>query len=135
MKTFWKVTAVLAVLGALGLGLLTLWAANVADPGLNIIINGESVHLNELSGWQGLGLATGLAGTLIALALVLPLVLLLGVVLPLLIVVGVLSVILLPLLGAGALLSSPLLLIVLLLWLLLRPRRARPGSNHPGDGR
>ncbi|MBV8125607.1 MAG: hypothetical protein JOY60_10610 [Burkholderiaceae bacterium] len=129
MKTFLKLTVVLAVLSALGLGLLALWAANTADPGLNIIINGESVQLSELSGWQGLGLLAGLAVALMALSLVLPLVVLLSVALPLLIVGGVLSLILLPLLGAGALLSSPLLLVGLLLWLVLRPRRRRSGST------
>ena len=131
MKTFLKVTIVLALLSAIGLGLLALWAANTVDPGLNIIINGESVHLNELSAWQGLSLLAGLAIAGVALALVLPLVLVLGVVLPLLIVAGVLGVVLIPLLGAGALLSSPLLLVGLLLWLLLRPRRRGESTQQP----
>ena len=132
MKTFLKWAVALTVLGALGLGLLALWAANTADPGLNIIINGESVHLNELSSWQGLSLLAGLAIALVVLILVLPLVLVLGVALPLLIVAGVLGVILIPLLGAGALLSSPLLLIGLLLWLLLRPRRRDESTQQQG---
>ena len=107
---------VLSLLGG-GAVLHEIW-----HDGVEITVNGETL-VGPGSAFDGLETLIGLGVTAIVLAVVLPLVLMFSIGLPLLIVGGLVAA----LLGAGALVCSPLLLfLVLLVWLLRRqkPRRA-----------
>lgn len=120
------------LLGALALwGGYAIWQEVLAHPGFEVVINGTELGVQELSGlhWASLLLAGGLA--LVILLLVLPLTLMLGLSLPLLLAAGTLGLGLLLLVSVGGLLCSPLLLLGLLAWLLLRRRTGRqpPPSN------
>ena len=74
----------------------------------------------DIGDW--LGASIGLFIAAVVCVVVVPLVLLLGVALPLLIVCGVVAVVLAALLGAGAVLGSPVILLGLLLFVVLRNR-------------
>lgn len=133
MKSLFKTLLILSLLlTVLALaGGFAIWQEIASHPEVQVSINGEDLALHELHGlhWGGLlfgGLVTGFV-----LLIVLPLALLLGLGLPLLIVGGMLGVGLLALIGVGGLLLSPLLLVGLVLWLLLRDRRnaARPSEK------
>lgn len=98
-----------------------------ADPGFTLSINGEDVDLGGLQNFEGSGLgALLLAGLVVAViaCLVVPLVLLLSVGLPLLILLLVLGGLALGAVSLGALVFSPIWLVLLVLWLLLRSPRA-----------
>ncbi len=127
MKSFFKTLLILSLLLAVlaMAGGFAIWQELASHPEVQVSINGEDLPLHELHGlhWSGVllgGLITGFV-----LLVVLPLALLLGLGLPLLIVGGVLGAGLLALVGVGGLLLSPLLLLGLVLWLLLRDRRPR----------
>lgn len=129
MKTLFKTLLILGfvlVLGAmlLGWGVIHL----LGDvPGVHLSIDGDEVV------WSGLGLADAFGaglGMVIAIGvmcLVVPLVLLLGLGLPLLILGALVLAGLAALLGVGAVVGSPLILIGLVVWLLVRdkPRQSR----------
>lgn len=85
-----------------------------------------------LSGWLGalIALVAVAAVGLVALLVVLPLVLLLGVGLPLLLAAVGVGVAVLAVSGVGVLLFSPLLLLALLLWWLLRPAAPQEQSKE-----
>ena len=90
---------------------------------MHIVLNDEDLFFgagDDFGGWLGASIGLFIAG--VVCLLVVPLVLLLGVALPLLIVCGVLAVVLAALLGAGAVLGSPLILLGLLLFVVLRNR-------------
>jgi hypothetical protein len=131
MKTFFKTLLILSLLLVLaslaaGWGLLS-WLHDA--PGVHLSINGDELMLQGLGEVLGAGL--GLVITGLVLFIVLPLVLLLSVGLPLLIVGGLLAVGLAALLGMGALLGSPLILLVLVVWLLVRDRsKTRPSTTQ-----
>ena len=75
----------------------------------------------DLGDWLGATIGLFIAGAV--LCLVIPLVLLLGVALPLLIVCGVVAVVVASLLGIGAVLGSPMILLGLLVFVVMRNRR------------
>ncbi|MFG6485201.1 hypothetical protein ACG04R_00885 [Roseateles sp. BYS78W] len=90
---------------------------------MHIVLNDEDLFFgagDDFGGWLGASIGLFIAG--VVCLLVVPLVLLLGVALPLLIVCGVFAVMLAALLGAGAVLGSPLILLGLLLFVVLRNR-------------
>ena len=90
---------------------------------MHVVIGDEELFLGggDFGDWVGATISLFVAG--IVCVLVVPLVLLLGVALPLLIVGGVLTVVIAGLLGAGAVLGSPLILLGLLLFIVMRNRR------------
>ncbi|MFG6464549.1 hypothetical protein ACG04Q_23460 [Roseateles sp. DXS20W] len=121
MKTLFKIlfigSALMVLLAMIG-GFALL---NHHGPDMHIVLDdGEFFLGNGLGDWLGASLGLFIAG--IVCLFVVPLVLLLGVALPLLIVGGVVAVILAALLGAGAVLGSPLILLGLLLFVVLRNR-------------
>lgn len=128
MKTFFKILLSLSLLLAvLALaGGFAVWQELASHPEVQISVNGETLPLHELHAMHWSGLVLGGLITGFVLLLVLPLALLLGLGLPMLIVASVLGLGLLALVGVGGLLLSPLLLLGLPLWLLLRDRRHAP---------
>ena len=76
---------------------------------------------SDFGDWLGASIGLFVAG--IICVVVVPLVLLLGVALPLVIVGGVLALVVASLLGVGAVLGSPLILLGLLFFVVLRNRR------------
>jgi len=135
MKSFAKIILALSLVLALVAAVsgVWLWQEMLSHPGVSVSINGDDIALGELASGQWAELLVG--GLLIGVALVfvLPFVLLLGVGLPLLIVggllLGVLGTVLAALFSVGALLGSPLILLGLLLWLLLRDRRSKRAAQ------
>lgn len=106
-----------------------------ADPGFTLSINGEDVDLGELQTLEGHGVAALLLGCVVAglaLCVLLPLVLLFSIGLPLLILMLVFGGLALGAVGVGAVVFSPIWLVVLVLWLLFRsPRRPHePRANR-----
>lgn len=97
-----------------------LWQQVASGPGISISINGQDLDLQGLSAAPWMSGLLGLMVTAMVLCIVLPLVLMLVLGLPLLLVGLVLAGVLLSLFSFGALLFSPLLLLGLLLWWLLR---------------
>ncbi|OYU26479.1 MAG: hypothetical protein CFE41_15590 [Burkholderiales bacterium PBB2] len=131
MKSFAKFTLALSLVLALVAAVsgVWLWQEMWSHPGVSISINGEDLYLGEMASGQWAELLVGGLITGMVLLFVLPLVLLLGVGLPLLIVGGVLvcvvGTVLAALFSVGAVLGSPLILLGLVLWLLLRDRRPK----------
>ena len=132
MKTAFKILLLLSV----GLLLMALIAGTavwqgLADhaPGISVSINGEDLDLEALGvavPWFSAVLGIFIAGLVMCIAV--PLVLLLGLGLPLLILSVVIGGLLLGAFSIGALLFSPLFLLVLVLWLILR-RRPKATAN------
>ncbi|WP_431049768.1 hypothetical protein [Roseateles sp. L2-2] len=128
MKTLFKTFLVLGVIlvgGALllGWGMVHL----LGDvPGVHLTVDGEEVILSGMGLADAFGAGIGLIVALVVLCLVVPLVLLLGLGLPLLILGAVALVALAALASVGAVVGSPLLVIGLVVWLLVRdkPRKA-----------
>ncbi len=120
MKTLFKIviaiTALMLLLAMLGgVALLTHH-----DSDMHIVLNDEEMFLGGFGDWVGATIGLFVAG-LVCLVVV-PLVVLLGVALPLLIVGGVITLVVASLLGVGAVLGSPLILLGLLLFVVLRNR-------------
>jgi hypothetical protein len=120
MKTLFKIviaiTALMLLLAMLGgVALLTHH-----DSDMHIVLNDEEMFLGGFGDWVGATIGLFVAG-LVCLVVV-PLVVLLGVALPLLIVGGVVALVVASLLGVGAVLGSPLILLGLLLFVVLRNR-------------
>ena len=123
MKTLFKILFIgtaLMVLAAMFGGFALL---NHHGSDMHIVVNDEELFFggSDFGDWLGASIGLFVAG--IVCVVVLPLVLLLGVALPLLIVGGVLTVVVGSLLGVGALLGSPMILLGLLLFVVLRNRR------------
>ena len=123
MKTLFKILfigAALMTLAAL-LGGFALLHHHGSD--MHIVVNDEDIFLggSDFGDWLGAGI--GLFVAFVVCICIVPLVLLLGVALPLLIVGGVLAVVVGSLLGVGAILGSPVILLGLLLFFVLRNRR------------
>ncbi|MET0520028.1 MAG: hypothetical protein ABW005_14485 [Burkholderiaceae bacterium] len=138
MKNLLKLALALGVLmlGALLIGGWALWSelAGSAGPHVHLSVNGEDIALTRMDFGDGFGAGLGLLIAGLVLLVVLPLALLLGLGLPLLILGLVLGAVLLAMLSVGALLFSPLLVLGLILWLLLRPRKvaaAPPPRTEP----
>ncbi|MCV2359343.1 hypothetical protein LNV08_10200 [Paucibacter sp. TC2R-5] len=134
MKTTFRWLLILS-LGLALLGLLAggaLWQELMAQPGVSISINGEDLDIEGLHAMSGVGAVLGVLATGAVLCLVIPLVLLFSVGLPLLLTVLILGFVAVGLLSLGAMLFSPVIILGLLLWLVLRnkrprsPRRANP---------
>jgi prolipoprotein diacylglyceryltransferase len=135
MRSFFKW---LLILG-LAMGLLALmaggalWHQVASQPEVSISINGADLDLDD---WQGLSWFGGVIGMLVAgavLCIVLPLVLLFSLGLPILLALMVLGFVLLGVVGVGAMLGSPLIILGLLLWLVFRNKRPRStrSANPP----
>lgn len=131
MKSFFKfMLATMLVLALLSMAFGVLMTFNVlTQPNFSININGTELPLRELhAGHWALGMI-GLSVAAVVVVVVVPLALLLGLAMPLLMLALGLGLGLMALLGVGALLLSPLLLVILaLVWLLvwLPRRRKRP---------
>lgn len=90
---------------------------------MHIVLGDDDFFLGggDFGDWLGASIGLFVAGVICVI--VVPLVLLLGVALPLLIVGGVLALVVASVLGVGAVLGSPLILLGLLLFIVLRNRR------------
>ncbi|WP_457420370.1 hypothetical protein [Roseateles sp. P5_E7] len=123
MKTLFKIlfigTALMVLMAMFG-GFALL---NHHGPDMHIVLDDGEFFFggSDFGDWLGASIGLFVAG--LVCVIVLPLVLLLGVALPLLIVGGVLTVVVASLLGVGALLGSPVILLGLLLFVVLRNRR------------
>ena len=123
MKTLFKIlfigTALMVLMSMFG-GFSLL---NHHGSDMHIVLDdGEFFHGGgDFGDW--VGGAIGLFVAALVCIVVVPLVLLLGLALPLLIVGGMLAVMLAALMGVGALLGSPAILLGLLLFIVLRNRR------------
>ncbi len=127
MKTFFKLLlalGLLMVLASVALGVVAFGAMQDAD-GLHIIINGHEWTGGELDMADGFSVFLALLICGLVVCVVVPLVLLLGLGLPLLLLGGLLLLAVAAVLGTGAVLSSPLLLVALVIWLLVRDRSPR----------
>jgi hypothetical protein len=116
-------------LAAAALGFALWFAADATVGPLRLVIDGEQVSLDGLTGWRG-GIAGGLAVALVIgiVAIAVPLALVLGVLLPLALVAAVVLALGAAALGIGLLALSPLLLPLLLAWWLWR-RSRRPTAS------
>jgi len=123
MKTLFKILFIgtaLMVLAAMFGGFALLH--HHGGPDMHIVLDDGEFFLggSDFGDWLGASIGLFVAG--VVCIIVLPLVLLLGVALPLLIVGGVLALVVASLLGVGAVLGSPLILLGLLLFVVLRNR-------------
>lgn len=122
MKTLFKILFIgLALMMALAMlgGGLAVFGDHGSD--VHIVLGDEELFLGGFGDWLGASIGLFVAG--VVCAVVLPLVLLLGVALPLCIVGGVLALVVVSLMGVGALLGSPLIVLGLLVFIVLRNRR------------
>lgn len=129
MKTLFKIILSLGLLGLLAAAVcgVALYHGSAPDhQGFSIVINGDegSWDSMDLEEWLGVGLGLGITG--VVMAVLLPLILLLSVGLPLLIAGVVVGAIVLAIGGVGAVVFSPAFLLILFLWLVLRPKRRHP---------
>ena len=131
MRIFLKLclALLLILLFAVLAGGSALWWGH---PDLGFSINGEDVPWQAMGAAQFFGVLIALAVAAFVVLVVIPLVLLLALGLPLLIVGLVVAGVIMAVLGVGAVLSSPLLIVVLLLYLALRPRR-RAAAKVPAE--
>ena len=124
MKTLFKIlfigTALMVLMAMFG-GFALLH--HHGGPDMHIVLDDGEFFLggSDVGDWLGATIGLFVAG--IVCVIVVPLVLLLGVALPLLIVGGVLALVVASLLGVGAVLGSPLILLGLLLFFVMRNRR------------
>jgi hypothetical protein len=129
MKTLFKIliafTALMLLLAMMG-GVALL---NHPGADMHVVLGDEELFLGGFGDWVGATIGLFVAG--LVCVVVVPLVLLLGVALPLLIVGGVLALVVAALLGVGAVLGSPLILLGLLLFVVLR-NRARANAARSG---
>lgn len=137
MKTLFKIlfiaTALMVLLAMFG-AMFGGWALlhHHGGPDMHIVLDDGEFFLGGggIGDWLGASIGLFVAG--VVCVVVLPLVLLLGVALPLLIVGGVLALVVASLLGVGAVLGSPLILLGLLLFVVLRNRsRANAARSTP----
>ncbi|MBB3194663.1 hypothetical protein [Roseateles terrae] len=137
MKTFFKILLVLGlvmVLASVATGVVLLGAISDAD-GMHIVINGQEWNGGTLEMGDAFGLFLAVMICGLVACVVVPLVLLLGVGLPLLLVGGLFVLCMAAVLGAGAVLGSPLLLIALVVWLLVRDRTPRASRRAAREAR
>ncbi len=123
MKTLFKILFIgtaLMVLAAM-FGGFALLHHHGSD--MHIVLGDDDFFLggSDFGDWLGASIGLFIAG--VVCVIVVPLVLLLGVALPLLVVGGVLALVVASVLGVGAVLGSPLILLGLLLFIVLRNRR------------
>jgi hypothetical protein len=124
----WVTLAGCALVSALVVTAGALWLADAASDGMHIVINGEHWTPEALDAGHWLAATLALAGALMAVMLVL------SVVVPLALLLAGLAVALgvgaaaLSMLVVGAVFLAPLGIVLLLGWLLLRPRRTAPAG-------
>lgn len=133
MKTLFKIlfigTALMVLVAMFG-GFALLH--HHGGPDMHIVLDDGEFFLGGSDFGDWLGASIGLFVAALVCIVVVPLVLLLGVALPLLIVGGVLALVVASLLGVGAVLGSPLILLGLLLFVVLRNRsRANTAKSTP----
>lgn len=126
MKRVLKVFAVLTLLVMIAAisGGFSLWHHIGDHPDMSITMNGEELLFGAMDLGDVIGGMVGLAIAAVVVLIVVPLCLLIGIGLPLLIVGAMLALGVVALLGIGAVVTSPLLLIGLILWLALRRKPA-----------
>jgi len=129
MTSFLKVLGLLllagAVLSALLVGAALQWGELV--DGANVVINGEQLSLTDMHGGHWLLAIGGVLLAMIVVLLVVPF----AVIVPLLCAAFGIAVALFAVLGVAALLLSPLLLLVWIVWRLARGPASptRPGAT------
>ena len=132
MKTLFKIlfigTALMVLVAMFG-GFALL---NHHGSDMHIVLDDGDFFLggSDFGDWLGASIGLFVAG--IVCVVVVPLVLLLGVALPLLIVCGVVALVVAGLLGVGAVLGSPLILLGLLVFVVLRNRRRSMNAKNSG---
>ncbi|MDM4768091.1 hypothetical protein [Pelomonas sp. SE-A7] len=133
MKRVFQIFAVIALLALVAAvsGGLSLWHHIGSHPDMSISINGDEVLLGSLDIGDLVGGIIGLAVAAFVVLIVVPLALLLGIGLPLLIVGGMMAIGVLAVVGIGAVVFSPLLLLVGILWLALRRKPAKTTTPPP----
>jgi len=112
--------AVLAILSGIG-----LWHGASSHPGFSVSINGDDLDLEGLGDLNGLGVIAGLGVAAVVMCVVVPLLLLFSIGLPLLIIGAVVAAVVVSVMSVGALLFSPLIVIGVVLYLLLRTKKQR----------
>jgi len=136
MKTLFKalfvMAALFAVLAVAGGFTLLHGLRDASD--VHVVMNGHEMFWDsDLGDLIGAGVGLAIAG--VVLCVVVPLALLLGLALPLLIVGGLVAAGVVAVLSVGAVLGSPLILLGLILFLVLRNKRrqkiAPPPSPEP----
>jgi hypothetical protein len=128
MKSFFKWLLILS----LGVALLAVLAGGsllsdlITGPDVSISVNGADLDLDGLSAVPWYSVMFGMLVAGVVVCLLLPLVLLFSLGLPLLLLGLTLVFVFIGTIGLGSLLFSPLILLGLLLWLVLRNRRPQP---------
>jgi hypothetical protein len=128
----WVPLVVCSLMALLVTTLGMLWLADGAAEGVHIVIDGQRWLPAELDAWHWLAVTLALTAALLVALLAV------GLVVPLtLLAIGgalafAMGVTVLTWLGVTALLLSPLALVLLLAWLLLRPRRGPAPSAGVG---
>ena len=131
MKTLFKIlfigTALMMVAGLFG-GFALL---HHAGPDWHVTVDDDELFFgSDFGDWLGAGIGLLVAG--VVCCVVMPLALLLGVALPLLVVAGIFGFGLVAVLGVGAVLGSPLILLGLLLFVVMRNRRRANAAVKSG---
>lgn len=133
MKTLFKIVlvgglALMAFASILGFSVLGL----LADlPNAHLSIDGHEVLSSGMDLADAFGAGLGLLIAFGVMCLIVPLLLLLGLGLPLLILGGLMLAGVVALLSVGAVVGSPLILIGLVVWLLVRDKPRKPVAPAP----
>lgn len=137
MRGFLKFTFILTLTLAI-IALITgtaLWHEVASHPDVTVSINGDPVALDEFGVMHWAGGLFGIAIAALVVLLVVPLVLVLGIGLPLLLVGGSLALALAAVAGVGVLMASPVIVVGLLIWVLVRGKKNdRRLRGNPGAG-
>lgn len=131
MKTFFKWSFALALVMALValLGGAALWTEIASQPDLTVTVNGERLPVEQIGAMHWAGAMVGLAIAAVVLVIVLPLALLIGLGLPLLLLTVGLALALAAVASVGALMFSPVIVIGLLIWLIVRTKKPQTRTN------
>ena len=133
MKTTFKWLLILSMALALlaVIGGAALWQEIAAQPDVSISINGEDIDVHGVDAVSWIGAVAGVLVAGVVICIVLPLVLLLGLGLPLLLLGIGLACALLGVFSVGAIFFSPLILLGLLVWWMLRSKKAPAPKAEP----
>ena len=131
MRSLLIALGVLALLGAAGVLMLVLVLHGMPHDALHVTVNDREIHFSDLSNLQVAGGGVGLLLAMVAFALAVPLVLLLGVLLPVLLVAGAVLLVVGLALGVGVLGMAPLLVpLLILFWLWRRAQRRATAAER-----
>jgi|SRR6218665_3414407 len=126
MKTFLKISLALTLLLAIAalMAGTAIWNGLGSHADMTVSINGENLPIEQmgLMHWAGTFFGVLVAGFVVIV--VVPLALLVGLGLPLLLLGLGLGIALLAVFSVGALMLSPLIFVLLILWLLLRNKKS-----------